>query len=155
MVERSRESASRSGAEARNADQAAAARRIEDATEQAYGADSQGDSNPGSGSQAKRGAGADWNQHKRSVSEGVRGISAMLREVAEQLQGKDQENIARMLRDGASSLDRARESLDRQDADALINEAREYARRRPGVVVFAAAVLGFIFGRMTVPRRRG
>lgn len=152
MAERSQDRGS--SAVEHDADQAAV-HRLEAATEEAYGADTETQARSGSESGTTTGAGTDWNAHKRAVGDAIGGVAGMLRHVAEQLKDGDQEGIARMLRDGASGLDRARDSLERQDADVLVNEAREYARRRPGVVVAGAAVLGFLFGRMTAPRRRG
>src|SRR5690625_3810690 len=110
MAERSEERGS--SAAARDAD-LAAVHRLEAATEEAYGADTEKSSNPGPTS----GSGTDWNAHKHAVGDAIGGVAGMLRHVAEQLQGGDQEGIARMLRDGASGLDRARDSLERQRSE--------------------------------------
>lgn len=85
-------------------------------------------------------------QHQRAAS----GLTALADELAAMVQGSDQNGIVTDLAQQAS--DRARELahwLKARQPGEVLDEARSFARRRPGAFLAAAAVAGLVGGRLT------
>jgi hypothetical protein len=84
---------------------------------------------------------------QRKAGEGVRALGRELREMAEggQRSGPASE-VARQIADRA---DRVAGWLGEREPGELLEEARSFARRRPGAFLVGAALAGVIIGRLT------
>lgn len=101
--------------------------------------------------QAKQQAGSKAREQidQRSTEAGqrVRSQASDLRSVAEQLrqQGKDQP--AKVADQAADRIERAGSWLEQADADRILHDIEDFARRQPWAVALGAAALGFAGAR--------
>jgi len=153
-LDRSVAAGSKAGAEAASGVEVVAtaedARRLEDAIEEAHGADLSGQREEISGAARPEGR---FSGSVESVAEGVDKVVRMLHDAAARLEGEQQQGVARMLHEGADGLEQLVSVLREQDAAALVEQARDYARQRPVFAVGGAFAIGFLLGRMFAPRR--
>ncbi len=71
-----------------------------------------------------------------------------VRDVAAHLHERRRETSARVADEIADRLERAGTYLADADPDRMLGDARDFARRRPGVVLAGAAVAGLVIGRL-------
>jgi hypothetical protein len=87
---------------------------------------------------------------RRSTQAGewVKGAAADARDIAKDLREKGRTGSADLLDDLTSRMEDAGAYLERVDMDELIADMRDFGRRRPGVLVAGAAVVGVAAGRV-------
>jgi ElaB/YqjD/DUF883 family membrane-anchored ribosome-binding protein len=87
---------------------------------------------------------------ERSTQAGrqVTGRAQDLRSVAEQLRRQGQAQPARVTDQAAERLERAGTWLSDSDADRILSDVEDFARRNPWAVMAGAAALGFAASRM-------
>ena len=88
-------------------------------------------------------------QQKQKASGGLRSLSDELRSVADgtgTTQGGMVNDFARQASDKAQEL---ASWIDAREPGDLVNEVRDFARRRPGTFLLGAAVAGVLAGRLT------
>ena len=88
-------------------------------------------------------------QQKQKASGGLRSLSDELRNVADgtgATQGGMVNDIARQASDKAQEL---AGWIDAREPGDLVNEVRDFARRKPGTFLLGAAVAGVLAGRLT------
>ena len=99
-----------------------------------------------------------WSQTRSDLTEQASAqqtrAASSLRQLAEQLQSMagaaDQEGPARgLVEDVARRAGDAATWLDQRDPGSLLDEARDFARRRPGTFLAVAAGIGVIAGRLS------
>jgi hypothetical protein len=84
-------------------------------------------------------------QQQRAVS-GLRGLADGVQDLAD---GRPAQGPAQdIARSAASQLQSAVDYLDSREPSDLLNDVRDFARRRPGMFLLGAAVAGFAVGRL-------
>jgi F0F1-type ATP synthase membrane subunit b/b' len=84
---------------------------------------------------------------KRAAAEQAGGLAGALRKTGDELNRQQQPYMAHYANRFASSLDRMAGTLRDQDADSLIGQAQDFARRQPGVFLGGAVAAGFALSR--------
>jgi hypothetical protein len=80
------------------------------------------------------------------AAEGIRSISSQLRTMAD---APDQQGVASdLIRQAASSSESVASWLDNRDPGSLLDEAKSFARQRPGTFLLLAAGAGMLAGRL-------
>jgi hypothetical protein len=79
-------------------------------------------------------------QRVRSQASDIRSVAGQLRE-----QGKDQP--AKVADQAADRIERAGSWLERSDADQILHDVEDFARRQPWAIALGAAALGFAGAR--------
>ncbi len=84
---------------------------------------------------------------KNKAVESIGVVSDAFRTVSQRLRDQNQETIARYADTAAANVDRFSGYLRQHDADYIINEAENFIRRRPVLVVGGAFAAGFLMAR--------
>jgi len=79
-----------------------------------------------------------------AVARGIASAASTLHAQAEDLPG---EKAARAAHSAAAAMDRAADYVRDQDVTAMLSDVQQAAKRNPGVVILAAAALGFLLAR--------
>ncbi len=85
-------------------------------------------------------------EQKRQAAEQVESVAKLANTLAEHVE-KALPPAGSYVRGAAAEIDRISSTLRDRSIDALLNDAREYARRRPALVLAAAVVAGLGFAR--------
>jgi hypothetical protein len=78
----------------------------------------------------------------------VKGVATDARDIAADLREKGRTGSADLLDDLTSRMEDVGAYLERVDLDELVADMRDFGRRRPGVLVAGAAVVGVAAGRV-------
>lgn len=78
----------------------------------------------------------------------VHAAAGDVRDMAAHLHDRRRDAPARLADEIADRLDRAGAYLTDAEADRMVRDARDFARRRPAVVLAGAAVAGLVLGRV-------
>lgn len=84
---------------------------------------------------------------KRAAAEHISGLASALRETAGQLREQRQEGLARYTDYCAEDVDRMADWLRDSDAETLVEQTQDFARRRPEVFLGGAVAVGFLLAR--------
>ena len=84
---------------------------------------------------------------KRTASDTVHRIASALENVASDLD-YDQPQVASIFRDGGQALDKFSRTLRERDTDSLMQQAQEFARRQPALVLGGTIAAGFLLSRL-------
>lgn len=71
-----------------------------------------------------------------------------VRDMAAHLHSRERDGTARVADEIADRLERVSAYLSDTQSDQILNDARDFARRRPAVVAAGAAVAGIVVGRL-------
>jgi hypothetical protein len=83
---------------------------------------------------------------QQKAAEGIRTISSQLRTMAD---APDQQGVASdLIRQAAERSESVASWLDNRDPGSLVDEAKSFARRRPGTFLLLAAGAGLLAGRL-------
>jgi hypothetical protein len=82
------------------------------------------------------------------LSETLRTTSRQLRSMADGSSERQEGVTANLVREGASAADKLASRLEEGGVDAIMADARSWARRRPGAFVLGALAAGFVAGRV-------
>ncbi len=86
-------------------------------------------------------------QRSTDAGQRVNGTASDLRSVAESLRGEGKEQPAKLAEQAAQRVERVGSYLEQSDADRILHDIEDYARRQPWVVGLGAAVAGFAAAR--------
>lgn len=86
-------------------------------------------------------------EQQQKVSEGLRSLGDELRSMADH--GQDGGTASSLVNQAAQRAGSAAEWLDNRDPGSLLDEVKDFARRRPGTFLAVAAGAGLLVGRMT------
>ena len=81
------------------------------------------------------------------IGKQVSGTSEAIREAASQLREKGQDGPARATEQAADKMEQAGRWLTESDADRILGDAEDFARRQPWAVLAGGLVLGFAASR--------
>lgn len=80
----------------------------------------------------------------------INGVAAAINKVADELDGSDQQTIARYARDLASGLSTMGSTVQDRDVDDLMGLAQDFGRKQPVAFLGAAALAGFVASRFAL-----
>ena len=80
----------------------------------------------------------------------ISGVATALNKVADELDGSDQQTVARYARDVASGLSRMGRTVQSRDVDDLMGMAQDFGRQQPVAFLGAAALAGFVASRFAL-----
>ena len=92
---------------------------------------------------------------KHEASQRLTPIQTALRETAQQLRRQGQGSVAGYADRASDGVERASDYLRDTDVDEMVDEARGFARRRPGLFLGGAATLGFLAARFLKSSSQG
>ncbi len=90
------------------------------------------------------------NDQKTLAAGQIGGVAAAIDKVAKELDGSDQQTIARYARDLAAGLSRFGRDVESRDVDDLMGMAQDFGRRQPIAFLGAAALAGFMASRFAL-----
>lgn len=80
----------------------------------------------------------------------INGIASAISKVAEELEGSDQQTVARYARDLAAGLSDMGSTIANRDVDDLMGLAQDFGRKQPVAFLGAAALAGFAASRFAL-----
>lgn len=80
----------------------------------------------------------------------IAGLAGAIGKVADELEGSDQQAIARYARDLAQGLSKVGTQLKQRDTDDLVGAAESFGRSQPVAFLGAAALAGFVASRFAL-----
>lgn len=80
----------------------------------------------------------------------INGVAAAITKVADELDGTDQQVVARYARDLASGLSGVGKTIEERDVDDLMGLAQDFGRQQPVAFLGAAALAGFVASRFAM-----
>ncbi|QYO76064.1 hypothetical protein [Devosia salina] len=80
----------------------------------------------------------------------ITGVADAIRRVADELEGNDQQTIARYARDLAQGLSKVGSEVQQRDTDDLMGAAESFGRSQPVAFLGAAALTGFVASRFAL-----
>lgn len=80
----------------------------------------------------------------------INGVAAAIAKVADELNGSDQQAVARYARDLASGLSSMGKTIENRDVDDLMGMAQDFGRNQPVAFLGAAALAGFVASRFAL-----
>jgi YHS domain-containing protein/ElaB/YqjD/DUF883 family membrane-anchored ribosome-binding protein len=84
---------------------------------------------------------------KDKAAERIGTVSSAFRTVSQQLRDQNQEAIARYAERTADNVDQVSAYLQQHDAEQILNEAEDFVRRRPALLIGSAFAAGFLMAR--------
>ncbi len=84
---------------------------------------------------------------KGKAAESIGAVSSAFRTVSQHLRDQNQETIAGYAEKAAANVDRFSGYLQQHDAEDIINEAEDFVRRRPVLVIGSVIAAGFLMAR--------
>lgn len=80
----------------------------------------------------------------------INGVAAAITKVADELDGSEQQTVARYARDIAASLSNMGKTIEDRDVDDLMGIAQDFGRKQPVAFLGAAALAGFVASRFAL-----
>jgi len=80
----------------------------------------------------------------------INGVAAAIGKVADELDGSDQQTVARYARDLATGLSGMGKTIEDRDVDELMGLAQTFGRKQPVAFLGAAALAGFVASRFAI-----
>jgi len=80
----------------------------------------------------------------------INGVAAAITKVADELEGTEQQTIARYARDLASGIAKMGKTVEDRDVDDLMGMAQDFGRKQPVAFLGAAALAGFVASRFAL-----
>ncbi|MGB3338460.1 MAG: nutrient deprivation-induced protein [Devosia sp.] len=80
----------------------------------------------------------------------LNGVAAAITKVADELEGSDQQTVARYARDLAAGLSNMGKTIEDKDVDELMGLAQDFGRQQPVAFLGAAALAGFVASRFAL-----
>ena len=95
----------------------------------------------------RNGAASQLGVQKDRVTEGVTSVAQAVRQSTQQLRDNKHETIAQYVEQAVDRVERFAEQLKEKDANELVRDAQQFARRNPAVFVAAAFGVGIVAAR--------
>ena len=80
----------------------------------------------------------------------INGVAAAITKVAQELDGSDQQTVARYARDLAAGLSNMGKTIENKDVDDLMALGQDFGRKQPVAFLGAAALAGFVASRFAL-----
>jgi len=80
----------------------------------------------------------------------INGVAAAITKVADELDGSEQQTVARYARDLAAGLSSMGKTIEDRDIDDLMGLAQDFGRKQPVAFLGAAALAGFVASRFAL-----
>jgi len=80
----------------------------------------------------------------------INGVAAAITKVADELDGTEQQTVARYARDLASGISSMGKTIEDRDVDDLMGMAQDFGRKQPVAFLGAAALAGFVASRFAL-----
>ena len=80
----------------------------------------------------------------------INGVAAAVTKVADELDGSDQQTVARYTRDLTAHLSSMGKTIETKDVDDLMGLAQDFGRQQPVAFLGAAALAGFVASRFAL-----
>lgn len=80
----------------------------------------------------------------------INGVAAAITKVADELDGTDQQTVAKYARDLAAGLSSMGKTVEERDVDDLMGLAQDFGRKQPVAFLGAAALAGFVASRFAL-----
>lgn len=80
----------------------------------------------------------------------INGVAAAITKVADELDGSENQTVARYARDLAAGLSSMGKTIEDRDVDDLMGLAQEFGRKQPVAFLGAAALAGFVTSRFAL-----
>lgn len=88
---------------------------------------------------------------QKSLAAGqISGVADAITKVADELEGSEQQTVARYARDLASGLSSFGKTIEDRDVDDLMGMAQDFGRKQPVAFLGAAALAGFVASRFAM-----
>jgi ElaB/YqjD/DUF883 family membrane-anchored ribosome-binding protein len=88
------------------------------------------------------------NQGKEKASGAMNGLAEIVENIAKTIDEKAGTQYGDYARKAASAVSGAAESLQSKEVEELVDNARDFVRKRPAVAIGAAAAVGFVLTRL-------
>jgi len=95
----------------------------------------------------RNGATSQLGVQKDRVTEGVTSVAQAVRQSTQQLRDNKHETIAQYVEQAVDRVERFAERMKEKDANELVRDAQQFARRNPAVFVAAAFGVGVVAAR--------
>ena len=95
----------------------------------------------------RQGATTQLGNQKNKATEGLGTVAEAVRQTTQHLREQRHDTIARYVDEAANQLERISQRLRDKDLGEMLNDAQEFARRRPAVFIGSAFALGMISAR--------
>lgn len=95
----------------------------------------------------RNGAASQLGVQKDRVTEGVSSVAQAVRQSTQQLRDNQHETIAQYVEQTVDRVERFAERMKEKDANELVRDAQQFARRNPAVFVAAAFGVGIVAAR--------
>lgn len=90
-------------------------------------------------------------QDQKDLAAGqINGVASAISRVADELDGSDQQTIARYARDLANGISNVGRQVEQRDIDDLMGAAQDFGRKQPLAFLGAAALAGFVASRFAL-----
>ena len=93
----------------------------------------------------RQGATTQLGTQKDRATDGIGSVAQVVRQTTQHLREQRHETLARYVDEAANQLERVSQQLRQKDVGELLNDAQDFARRRPAVFIGSAFALG-VFG---------
>lgn len=103
--------------------------------------------NAGLMDKVRNGATSQLGVQKDRVTEGVTSVTQAVRQSTQQLRDNQHETIAQYVEKAVDQVERFAERMKEKDANELLRDAQQFARRNPAVFVAAAFGVGIVAAR--------
>lgn len=103
--------------------------------------------NAGLMDKVRNGATSQLGVQKDRVTEGVTSVAQAVRQSTQQLRDNQHETIAQYVEQAVDGVERFAARLKEKDANELVRDAQQFARRNPAVFVAAAFGVGIVAAR--------
>ena len=95
----------------------------------------------------RQGATTQLGNQKDKATEGIGTVAEAVRQTTQHLREQRHDTIARYVDEAANQLERVSQRLRDKDVGEMLNDAQDFARRRPAVFIGTAFALGMISAR--------
>jgi hypothetical protein len=106
----------------------------------------------------REGANTQLSTQKNRATDGIGSVAQAVRQTTQHLREQQHDTIARYVDQAADQLERVSERLRQKDVGELLQDAQQFARRRPAVFIgsaFAIGLLGARFLKSSRERQNG
>ena len=111
--------------------------------------DQQNNQSSGTGlmDRVRQGANTQLSTQKNRATDGIGNVAQAVRQTTQHLREQQHDTIARYVEQAADQLERMSDRLRQKDVGQLLQDAQQFARRRPAVFIGSAFAVGLLGAR--------